>query len=68
MIQIILKSIIALELLGISYFVFKAIFLYIKYEFKNNEIEKELPKKQFLDNPKIIEKIKNLKETPYQGY
>ena len=68
MIQIILKSIIALELLGISHFVFKAIFLYIKYEFKNNEIEKELPKKQFLDNPKIIEKIKNLKETPYQGY
>lgn len=68
MIQIILKSIIALELLEISYFVFKAIFLYVKYELKNNEIEKELPRKQFLDNPKIIEKIKNLKETPYQGY
>ena len=68
MIQIILKSIIALELLGISYFVFKAIFLYIHYELKNNEIEKELPRKQFLDNPKTIEKIKNLKETPYQGY
>ncbi len=65
----ILKSIITLEILGISYLVFRAICLYFKYRYTENIIENGTHKKEdFLSNAIVIEQIKNLKEIPYQGY
>lgn len=71
MIRLVLKGIIALEILGILYFIIKAACLYFKYGYgynSENTIEENVQKVEvFLDNPKVIEKINSLKEIPYQG-
>lgn len=68
MVETVLKGIITLEIFGIMYFVFRTVYLYFKYRYGENKVEEnEIKVGMFLDKPEIVEKIRNLKEIPYQG-